>query len=370
MKIFRILLSLCVSLVIAGLAASAVLAINVNPVLAGAAVLGAQFTYSAVKHFNPQAFQFNVPEGTYVCAIQQEFWVNYIIESLFKENEFMSKSFDESDNVLNGSVVHIPQAGVASTVVKNRSSFPATAVRRTDTDISYTLDIYSTDPRHITNAEEKEISYDKMGSAIGEDISALNESYAEDLLYKWAPTVTTQILRTTGGLVATSLAPGATGTRKLFLKEDLKRAQALMNKQNIPKTERYALFPSDIYQELTADATLMARDGANGAELSMKDGVVLRLYGFNIMERSDTTIFTNAAPPVPKAPGTATAVTDNQAIICWQKNAVAKALGSTDFFENKKDALFFGDVYSMEVKMGGRKRRSDGKGVIAIVQEP
>ena len=80
-------------------------------------------------------------------------------------------------------------------------------------------------------------------------------------------------------------------------------------------------------------------------------------------------MYDNSSTPVPKAVGAATAATDNQAVICWQKNAVAKAKGSVKFFENKNDALYYGDVYSAECKLGGRKRRSTGAGVIEIVQD-
>lgn len=367
MKPIKLFTSLLMSMLMAAFIGTAVASqTNLDPLQVGLPVFLAIPTLKIVGHLTGMP-TFNL-SGYSLMGVQSEIWVDYIIESLFKENPFLDKCFNESDNVLAGAVVHIPQAGAASAVVKNRSTFPATAVRRTDTDITYPLDVYSSDPRHITDAESKEVSYDKMNSALGEDVNALSESFAEDLLYKWAPTVTGQILRTTGTADALALSPSATGTRNALVKEDLKRAQALMNKQNISKAERYALIPSDMYQQLTSDATLMARDGINGNELSLKDGVILRLYGFEIMERSDTTIYTNATPPVPKAPGATAAVSDNQAVICWQKNAVSKALGSTKFFENTSDALYYGDVFSMEVKMGGRKRRSDGKGVIAIVQ--
>lgn len=341
---------------------------SLNPFVVTACVMALPLAYGVLKKtgviqptINPFSIKMN--------AIQQEFWVNYIIDNLFKDNSFLTKCFDESDYVLEGSIVHIPQAGAKPTVVKNRSSFPATVVRRTDTDITYTLDVYSTDPTLITNAEAKEVSYDKIGSAIGEHVTSLEETYADDMLVKWAPTVTGNILRTTGSTVATSLSTGATGTRKAFVKEDLKRAQALMNKQKISKEDRYALIPTDLLQELTSDAVLMARDGVNGNELDMKNGVIMKLYGFQIMERSESVVYTNATPPAPKAYSAATAVTDNQAVLCWQKNAVAKAKGSVKFFENLNDALHYGDVYSAEVKLGGRKRRTGGEGVIAIVQD-
>ena len=100
----------------------------------------------------------------------------------------------------------------------------------------------------------------------------------------------------------------------------------------------------------------------------MKEGVIGKLFGFDLLERSDSTLYTNATPPVPKAVGAAGAATDNMAVLCWQKNQVAKALGSVKFFETIGDAANYGDIYSAEVKMGGRKRRTGGEGVVAIVQ--
>jgi hypothetical protein len=318
------------------------------------------------------AFALNIPvsmqPGMLFMAVQKETWVDYIIGNLFKNNEFINYSFDESDNVLSGSVVHIPQAGAKPDVVKNRSSFPATAVQRTDTDVTYPLDVFTSDPTHITDAEQKEISYNKIDSALGEHMSAINEAAADEILYKWSKADSAYTIRTTGADSADSLSDGATGTRRKLTKEDLKAAQKLMNKAKILPQDRYALIPEDLFQELMDDEDLKKRDF--GAEMSIKEGGIPRLYGFNLLRRSDTTIFDDSATPLPKAPGAASAVDDNQAVICWQKNSVAKAVGTVDFFENIKDAMYYGDVYSAQVKCGGRIRRDDGKGVVVIVQDP
>jgi len=299
-------------------------------------------------------------------GIQKEVWVDYIISNLFKSSDFMNYCFNESNSVLNGAVVHIPQAGSKATVVKNRSSLPATISQRTDTDITYALDVYTTDPTLIRNADQLEISYDKIGSVLTEHVESLREVIGDYLLYSWCPTVTGQIIRTTGSAVATALAPSATGTRKKFLKEDLKEAQRLMNKQNIPAEDRYALVPTDMYSQLMDDTDLIKRDV--GKEVDLRTGVVMELYGFKILQRSATTIYDAASPPQPKAVDAVGATTDNLAVICWQKNMVAKAMGTVDFFENLRSPEYYGDVYSAEVRLGGRKRRSDGAGVVAIVQ--
>lgn len=306
--------------------------------------------------------------GNFAFAIYQEIWVDYIMQNLFKNSEFMVKCFDESDKVLAGRVVHIPQAGAKPTVVKNRAiGSTATNVTRVDTDITYNLDDYTTDPTLITDAEANEISYDKIGSVLDEHLQTLRETIGDDLLIKWLTGIpAANIIRTTGGAVATALAPGATGTRLKFLKADLKAAQNLFNKQNIPAEERYALFPTDLYSQLQEDSDLMQRD--NALDMNLKDGVVGRLYGFNLIERSSTPVFTNASPPVVKALGAASATTDNMSVVCWQKNAVAKALGSVKFFEALNDPNSYGDIYSALVKMGGRARRTLFQGVAAIVQ--
>ena len=367
----KFLLSFVASLAIASFigSVSAKFHPSLNPLVVTSIIMVVPLAYGILKKLDVIQTTVHELSGAKLNAIQQEFWVNYISDNLFKDNSFLTKCFDESDYVLEGSVVHIPQAGAKPVVVKNRSSFPGTAVRRTDTDITYSLDVYTTDPTHIPNAETKEISYEKIGHVIGEHVLSMEETYADDMLVKWAPSAAANIIKTTGAAVSTSLSTGATGTRKKFLKEDLKRAQFVMNKQKVDKNERYALFPSDLLAELLDDTDLIKRDGLNGNESDLKNGVVLKLYGFNIMERSESAVWTNAATPVVKAYNAATAVTDNQAVLCWQKNTVAKAKGAVKFFENKNDALYYGDVYSAQVKLGGRKRRTNGEGVIAIVQE-
>lgn len=309
----------------------------------------------------------NQTRAGHLNAITVEIWVKYIMDNLFKDNSFVNMCFSADDNVLNGSVVHIPQAGAKPVVTKNRATFPAPIILRADSDVTYPLDIYRTDPTLIPNAELMEISYDKIGSVIGEHINALGDEIADDQLIKWLTSLpASRIIRTTGGATA-GHAGGATGNRKKFLKEDLKKARFMMNKLGIDKKERYALIDSDMFDQLADDSDLKARD--NALELDMENGIIKKLYGFALIERSTSGIFNNAGTPAVKAYGAANATTDNGAVVCWQKNAVEKALGSIKFFENKDSAENYGDIYSAEVKFGGRVRRTNAEGIVAIVQD-
>lgn len=300
-------------------------------------------------------------------AIQREIWQDHIEGNLFKNNEFLLASTDATQFVLQGKVVHIPQAGALPNVVKNRSSVPATVVQRGDTDITYSLDEFSTDPILIPNIDTYELSYNKRESVLGEHEASLRQAIADNLLYNWAPTgASGLILRTTGDTVA-SHVDGTVGNRKKFIVQDLKNAQNQMNKQNIPMEERYALMSSDMLQEITDDmSATQYRDFS--AAFDVKNGILGRLFGFNIMMRSAVVTYTNDLLPVVNAIGAPVADTDNDGVLCWQIGAVERAVGQINFFEKIGDPTYYGDVYSVSVRMGGRRRRADCKGIIAIVQ--
>lgn len=300
-------------------------------------------------------------------AIQKEIWQDHIEGNLFKNNEFLLASTDAGQFVLQGKVVHIPQAGALATVVKNRSSVPATVIQRTDVDITYALDEFTTDPILIPNAENFELSYNKRESILGEYEASLRQTVADNLLINWSPSgVSGTVIRTTGATTATHLA-STTGNRKKFIVNDLKKAQLVLNKQNVPMEGRYALISADMFQQLTDDmSATQYRDFS--AAYDAKDGVLGRLFGFNIMMRSAVVTYTDDAAPVVNNYGAAANDDDNDGVLCWQINAVERALGQINFFERIGDPTFYGDVYSVSVRMGARKRRSDAKGIVAIVQ--
>ncbi len=300
-------------------------------------------------------------------AIQREIWENHIEGNLFKNNEFLLASTDASQFVLQGKVVHIPQAGATPNVVKNRTSVPATVVQRGDTDITYSLDEYSTDPILIPNADVYELSYNKRESVLNEYESSLRQTIADNLLVNWSPSGSTGlIMRTSGASVLTTL-DGTTGNRKKFVVQDLKNAQNQLNKQNIPMESRYALISSDLFQQLTDDmSATQYRDFS--AAYDVKEGIIGRLFGFNIMMRSGVVTYTNDTAPVVNASGTTLAATDNDGVLCWHTGAVERAIGQIKFFEHVGDPVYYGDVYSVLVRMGARIRRQDAKGIVAIVQ--
>ena len=104
------------------------------------------------------AAMFAKGSGIMPMAVTPEIWTEYIAGNLFKNNEFILQSVDESQYVIGAGVVHIPQAGSPSGVKRNRKQLPATITRRGDIDVTYVLDEFTTDPRFIPNIDKAELS--------------------------------------------------------------------------------------------------------------------------------------------------------------------------------------------------------------------
>lgn len=313
--------------------------------------------------------------------IPQELWSSYIVEKLRRTNPHIALCFDESKYIKGGAIVYLPQAGAKPSVVKNRGFGAATAVQRGDTAVMYALDVFTTDPTAITIAENLEISYEKTDSVLADHTDTLAEAIGDELTYSWvkgvkpaangATTVeflpASRQIRTSGAATAVNAEDGQTGTRKATTYKEFQAMQAKFNKDNVNKQNRYAMLESYMQQEFL-DSLSANQMAAFQASADLANGVVGKFAGFTILERSSVLALSSAG--VFRLPGEALGATDNLASIFWQKDSVTKALGDTKLFQDMDNPLYYGDIHSGLVKMGGRCRREDWKGVGLIVQAP
>ncbi len=335
-----------------------------------ALVVGA--TVSVATGFNPLAVGgvlfaasfLPQPTGVLSMALQKEIWMSSIVEGLFADNLFLSKAFNADEFVNMGKTVHIPNAGVGSSVSKNRSSFPASISTRTDVDLTFDLDEFTTDPIRIPNAETVELSYNKRDSVLRIDRATLIEAVANDTIFKWSP-ASAYTIRTTGGATVAHL-PSATGNRKLFTYADVNAAMLVFNKANIPQEGRYLLLDADMYSQLL-DSLTTSTAIAFHSQADVANGVMGKLYTFNIMMRSKAGRYTTALAP--KLWTAAGATTDHAAAIAWHTNSVCRALGEVSMFDSIADPTYYGDIFSFLVRAGGRPMRNGVEGLLAIVQD-
>lgn len=296
-------------------------------------------------------------------AIQKEIWMAAIVEGLFASNSFLSKAFNADEYVNNGKIVHIPNAGAPSGVTKNRSSLPADVKKRTDVDITFNLDEYTTDPILIPHADTVELSYAKRESVLRQDKLKLNDSVSLDFIYNWSPAAA-ECIETTGTAI-NAYTPAATGKRKGVSKADVLALMTKFNNDDIPQEGRYLLLDAQMYSQLLNSLT----ENENSAFLASADaqnGILGKLFSFNVMMRSKVALYT--AAKVAKAWSAEGAATDLAAGLAWHDRSVCRALGEVKAYENEGDPTYYGDIYSFLVRAGGRITRNDKKGVIALVQ--
>lgn len=296
-------------------------------------------------------------------AIQKEIWTAAIVEGLFASNSFLSKAFNADEYVIQGKTVHIPQAGAPSDVQKNRASLPASVSKRVDTDVNFVLDEYTTNPVLIPHADTVELSYSKRESVLRNDKLKLADEVALSFISSWSPAAT-RCIETTGAEVD-AYTPSATGKRKGLCKADVLALMTKFNADDIPQEGRYLLLDAYMYSQLLGDLT-QSENMAFLASADAANGIVGKLFSFNIMTRSMVALYDSAKAK--KAWSADGAATDLAAALAWHEQSVCRALGDVKAFESEGDPTYYGDIYSFLVRAGGRILRSDGKGVAAIVQ--
>ncbi|MES2730053.1 MAG: phage capsid protein [Pseudomonadota bacterium] len=300
-------------------------------------------------------------------AIAKEIWLTDLNENVFPENGFINKSIDDSEG-LSGKIVHAPEAGGVPTVQKNRTVFPAVATRRTDTTADYTIDEFTTDPSHVTVTEQIEASYQKRVSLLFNHYNQLKTQTSISMLYNWAPTTGANIFRSTGASRSPYMG-SQTGNRLKVAKEDFANAARLLDRMDVPREGRVALVPADLAMDLMLIPEFVSANiFGQGAQ---KEGVLGRVFGFDIMTRSTSILYTSAGAP--KDPAAGAAAGDGQSIIFWHPMYVRKAIGTRtnggiDIFEDNASPLYYGDVMSTMVRSGGRIVRTDQRGVVVMVE--
>jgi len=298
-------------------------------------------------------------------GVNQELWQRVVKEQLFKDNAFLNAFLNRDEYVLGGAVVHIPQAGAASGVVRNRSSLPAAVTTRTDTDVTYSLDEFTTNPIKLSDRERVELSYDKMQSFMRQDTGNLMEVVAEWLLYNAAVNAPAASKIATTGANATTTAPGATGDRKVLTKEDMLKAFTLLNTQNVPKENRYIVLDSNHLDQLLSDNDLYT---AYERTAQRETGALPKLFGFNIYERSTALVLDNAQDI--KNPDAASATTDTVGALFFQTNYIERALGDIRVFDDMNAPTYYGDIISFLIRAQARANRTDNKGYGVIYNAP
>jgi len=304
-------------------------------------------------------------------AIQKEIWLQDIEKAIFPPSSFVRRSVSH-DSYVSNKTVHIPQAGTIADVEKNRAVLPSTVTQRTDADRTYDLNEYTTGAMLITDLEELQVNYNKRQDVLSQHTEKIMKTIGDETAVAWAGadlyTADGQIVLTTGSATANIAPPSGTGTRKAVAVADFASLASKFDEDDMPYEGRYLLMPAKMYHNMLNEnkAYFLNNDYMNRGNLPT--GVVANIWGFNILVRSNVTVYADAATPTIKAVGAAAATTDCFGAIAWHESAVCNALGQIKVFANENEAAYYGSIFSALVMHGAAKLRTDGKGIGTIVQ--
>jgi len=289
-----------------------------------------------------------------------------ITEALRADNSYLAYC-KRDDGFVNNNSVELPHAGADPAIVVDRSSFPATAVQRTDVATNYVLEEFSTTPTHLQFSEALVVNYNKRSSILDGHTKALKNSMGDKAAYKWALTIdnlSASNVPTTGTARATD-APGSTALPKALTKADILAGKLIQDRDNVPSMGRYLLIPPSMLGDIL-NLDEFTRMDAYGRS-NIPDGWVGRIFGYDVIMRSRVVVYD--ATDDPKDPDAATAITDTSAALMWHPDSVRAALGSIQIFTDAGRAEWYGDLFSTAVRFGAIEARNDSKGIVVLRED-
>jgi len=305
--------------------------------------------------------------GVHYSGIEPEIWSEQLASTLFPANEIFMKSRDFGIYAEKGAkTINIPQAGTDPAVVKNRTSLPATAVKRTDTINQLSVDEYTTTPTLLQWTEELQASYAKRIDLLSAHNSQLITRMADEAAVAWAASLAANQVRTTGTARA-ALSPSATGTRSAVTRADIVEVHRLTGRMDIPDQGKIMLVPADLLADILKIDEFIHADKI-GSSAGLTEGAIGRIFGFDVMTRSRNAVYDNTGTPVVKAVGAAGAATDNESILFFHPLYTARGVTDVKVFINEEDAANYGNILSALVLGGFKKFRTDGKGIVSLIE--
>ena len=333
---------------------------------------------------------------------------------LYPDNSFVTRSQNDAAFAASGETKRLNDANEAPNGTKGRvyaktlangDTVSAASVKiRKNTGHDWTIEYFHVDPEVLTQELTSEVPYDTRSNLLQGQAEVLNRMTANYAAVEWSPgevgvaetgvdtgtgSTNTSFVFSSGSSTRTNAVVGTTGTVKRLAQADLKKAKSNLIKQQISKGRNiggtlYALPTAEQWDDMQ-DPTLfpdLISYEKTGRQNLLDKGEVGMMYGITILDpriREDWganivysfTALSGTTTDLTKIEDTASTGADMVSVmLVWADNMVLRAEGSALVFPWLNSPTYYGDVYSSELRFGAKKKRLDGKGVVAIVENP
>ena len=197
---------------------------------------------------------------------------------------------------------------------------------------------------------------------MGEDTAQLIQSAMDGLLYRWAPAAA-NIVECDGAATTELIDSAATGQRLMMTKSAFDKIAQKFAQNNLTGQKMTALLTANHYHQFFN--SLSEGEKTNfGAFADPKTGIVGKYKNIDILMRSTVLRYRKVSgvwTVIDEQSDSFTAGTgDCEASLFYVETAVERALGDVKVFEDNGNPLYYGDVFSANLRLGGRIRRSAG----------
>lgn len=302
-------------------------------------------------------------------AIQQQVWLPFLQENLYKGFELIRTVASDDTAFVNNATVNVPNAGAAADVNRDNTTYPVSVSERADTTLTYDLKSFQMGPLRLGWSDELQLSYNKMQSMANDFIGNINERIKDWTLSQWWEHNAATLVSTTGSSTTTNwLGGSATGSLKHMIGADVRAAAKILDRQKFPSTDRYLLLDPDQFWQLLGD---MAYNTDRVEVVAGLSATIDPIYGFKVIQLpyvSAYTVNTGTGSVIePAADGSYTFTTNNRPLaLAFHKSAVSYAFTNVKMFGANERPEYFGDIMSAEIYGGGKFRRTNANGVVAI----
>lgn len=260
-----------------------------------------------------------IPKGLRV-GVAEEVWTGQVTEHFTHalQNTFLDGVPDQSQYAAKD-VIHLNDVNADVKVLINNTTYPLEPKTLNDGDIAISLAKFETEPTSISDDELRAITYDKISTAKSRHGEALAEAMLDKAIHAFAPTensADTPVLVTTGTLV---------DGRKMCQRADILALKKELDKRKVPTAGRRLVLCADHVADLL-EADQKFRD----QYYNYADGVITRMYGFDIYEYVNCPLFTTEGKK--KAYGSAPGVGDAQASVFFYVKRMFRAKGSLEMY--------------------------------------
>lgn len=290
-------------------------------------------------------------------------------KQLFPDNAFYKNSVSEVGIASDAETFEIPNLSALGSAQEGKPTIlPLKVTVSEDDKVTGTMKLFYADPLLITDVEEVVTNYNKRQNKQMQQAGVINMKVADYAAYQWLPTSASNIVSSTGAARGSNVV-GLSSTRKAVTKADILNVYKKFLLQNVSGV------PGEIYGLLTPDAhaDLLGVFDVDfykaGNEEMIRKGIVGMLYGIKFMVRSQNGhIGALLDASNGRLRAVTTAATDRPTSLFWHSGMVCHAEANAKTYMNEDDATYLGTVISSSVRFGAEKNRTDGAGVVALVE--